>query len=434
MDAARGHLVEGERAGLVRADHRRAAQRLHRRQPLDDGVALGHAVHAQRQGDRHHRRQSFGNGRHGERDGGHRGAQESVAARDAEDQDQRDDAAGDRSQPFAEPVELHLQGRRGLGGVGQHAGDPAHFGAHAGSGDDRLQAAVRHDGVHEDHAASLGQHRSRRDRIDVLRHRLRLAGECGLRHLGRMRVEHARIGRDAVAGFEQKDVARHEVDRGDLHHPSVTAHARDRCEHVLQRSQSRFGAVFLQETQRRVEDHDDGDDHGVLDIAQQGGQHGSAEQHEDEEIAELVEELPPRRARRPADEPVRTVAGEPGCRFCAAEASSRVYTQVAGRGRRGAGVPGYLFVGPGRRCRLRHAAWRGVGVRRKRRLPSLLHPSVLPVRSDARLGGMVWLPDSIDFNAQISSRRLRISACRSASMCSRAASTTRCVPCCSASV
>ena len=43
------HLVGGERAGLVRADHRRAAERLDRRQTAHDRVLLRHAPSAERQ-------------------------------------------------------------------------------------------------------------------------------------------------------------------------------------------------------------------------------------------------------------------------------------------------------------------------------------------------------------------------------------------------
>ena len=46
-----GHPVLGERPGFVGTDHRGAAQRLNRGQLADDGLAFGHAVHANRQND-----------------------------------------------------------------------------------------------------------------------------------------------------------------------------------------------------------------------------------------------------------------------------------------------------------------------------------------------------------------------------------------------
>ena len=47
------HLVGGQRPGLVGADHRRRAERLHGRQAPDERVALGHALRRQRQRQRH---------------------------------------------------------------------------------------------------------------------------------------------------------------------------------------------------------------------------------------------------------------------------------------------------------------------------------------------------------------------------------------------
>ena len=52
-DRADGHLVLGQGAGLVGADHGRAAQRLHRRQPPDHRAPPGHPPDADRQRDGH---------------------------------------------------------------------------------------------------------------------------------------------------------------------------------------------------------------------------------------------------------------------------------------------------------------------------------------------------------------------------------------------
>ena len=62
------HLVPGERARLVRADHRGRAERLDRRQLLDDRPLAGHALHAEREHHRQDRRQPLGHGGDRERD------------------------------------------------------------------------------------------------------------------------------------------------------------------------------------------------------------------------------------------------------------------------------------------------------------------------------------------------------------------------------
>ncbi len=64
---ADGHLVFGERAGLVRTDHGRAAQGLHRRQPPDHRPSAGHARHTDGQGDGDRSWESLGDGPHGQR-------------------------------------------------------------------------------------------------------------------------------------------------------------------------------------------------------------------------------------------------------------------------------------------------------------------------------------------------------------------------------
>jgi len=64
-DPADGHLVGGERAGLVGADDRRASECLDRRQTAHDRVLLGHTTSSERQTGRDDGRQTL-------RDGGHR--------------------------------------------------------------------------------------------------------------------------------------------------------------------------------------------------------------------------------------------------------------------------------------------------------------------------------------------------------------------------
>ena len=75
-----GHLVAGQRAGLVRADGGDRAQGLDRRQAADDGVPGRHAPDADRQGDGHHGGQAFRDHRYREPDHGHEGVADRVAA------------------------------------------------------------------------------------------------------------------------------------------------------------------------------------------------------------------------------------------------------------------------------------------------------------------------------------------------------------------
>ena len=65
-DALDRHLVPGEGAGLVGTDHRGRAERLDRRQLLDDSAFARHALHAERQHHRQDRRQALGHRSNGE--------------------------------------------------------------------------------------------------------------------------------------------------------------------------------------------------------------------------------------------------------------------------------------------------------------------------------------------------------------------------------
>jgi hypothetical protein len=67
---AGGHFIARERAGLVGTDHRDRAERLDGVELAGDGVAPGHALHAERQRDGENGRQAFGNRGDGETDGG----------------------------------------------------------------------------------------------------------------------------------------------------------------------------------------------------------------------------------------------------------------------------------------------------------------------------------------------------------------------------
>ena len=68
--ASHGHLVSRERAGLVRADHRGAAERFDGGQLADDGAAPGHARHADGQRDGDGSGQALRDRAHRQRDGG----------------------------------------------------------------------------------------------------------------------------------------------------------------------------------------------------------------------------------------------------------------------------------------------------------------------------------------------------------------------------
>ena len=119
----------------------------------------------------------------------------------------------------------------------------------------QLAPTARDRSVHERHAVTVaerdlpaGSHVGRLRRGDAL------TGQRGFFDLERGGDEEPTVGRDAVARFDQHDVARYQLARVDLHRVAVAAHAGDVLHHVLQRGQARLRLGLLVHAQYRVED------------------------------------------------------------------------------------------------------------------------------------------------------------------------------------
>ena len=161
VEGAGGHLIQRQGAGFIGADHRRAAQRLDCGELLDDSVTLRHAVHAQGQRHRHHRRQAFGNRSHSQCDGGHRGLDQFVTAHQSHEEHQANNNSGDDCQTLAQAIELNLQRGLTFCRFGQQTGQTTHFGVHPGCCDHGFETTAGDHGIHEHHIVALCQHRRR---------------------------------------------------------------------------------------------------------------------------------------------------------------------------------------------------------------------------------------------------------------------------------
>ena len=185
---ASGHLVQRQRTGLVRADHRGAPERLDCSKLLDDHVAPGHAVHAERQRHRDHGRQALGDRGDGKGDGRHRRRDQVITTHQTGHEHQADHHGGDERETPAQRVELDLQGRRGLGCLCKQPGQAPHFGVHAGRGHHGFDAPPGDHGVHEHHADTFGEGCAAIHRPGGLADRMGLAGQRSLGHFGPMRL------------------------------------------------------------------------------------------------------------------------------------------------------------------------------------------------------------------------------------------------------
>ncbi len=296
VEPLHGHLVLGQGAGLVGADHRGAAQGLDRREFADQRVAGDHAVHAQGQGDGDDRGQAFRYGGHGQAHRGQEHVDELAAVQPFQQEHQPHQHEADHHDPFAELLEFPLQGRDLVGYLLHQPGDLAQFGVHPGIGHDGPGLARRHRSAQVDHVGAVGQGQvGPFQGLDVLGHRCGFAGQAGLLHaeVG-AGPHHPAVGRDAVPGLDLRQVAGHQL--GGRHGAVLPAadHLGHRAGKLFQCGQGLLGAVFLDEPQHGVDDDDGDDGQGVDPFLQEAGDDRRGDEDPDDEVLELAEEDGPR--------------------------------------------------------------------------------------------------------------------------------------------
>jgi hypothetical protein len=320
-DGAHGHLVAGQRAGLVGADRRDRAQRLDGRQAADDGVAPCHALDPDGEGDGHHRGEALGDG--GDRDGD--GGEEHLAPvagpdDDADGEGQGGKAEDREAQRLRERVEALHQRRLELLDVGEHAADPADLGGVAGAHDDAGAVAGGDEGAGIGEAGAVADRGVRVHRADGLRDGGRLAGKGGLLGLEVADADEADVGGDAVAGVEEDDVAGDEVGRPRCGGACRRAGPRRRGEDGANALEGALGATLLDEADDG-DDEDDAEDHAAVEPFAEGpGDDPGGEQEVDEEVVELGEETGERRAFGAGGQAVRAEGVPPAGGLVVAEA------------------------------------------------------------------------------------------------------------------
>ena len=195
------HLVERQRAGLVRTDLRGAAKRFHQREPLHNRAPPGQPASTHGQRERDHRGQPFRNSHDGERYRTDEQDTELFPAHQAEDEHHGDNDPRDDRERAAQRVDLTLQRAQTALRAVQHVRNATHLGPHARRGDEHFTAAPGDRCVHVDtvHPIAQGGPFVNVDRRR-LGHRLRLAGEHRLLDLQGHRLKQPAIGGHPVAG------------------------------------------------------------------------------------------------------------------------------------------------------------------------------------------------------------------------------------------
>ena len=255
---AGGHLILGERARLVGADDRGAAERFDRRQTAHQRAPLDQPLHANGQRDRHHGRQRLGYDGHRECDPKNQHLDEGLTTKQTErDNDGHDDQGGSRQQvPQLAQVFLQrcLAGFHGL----EHVGDLAKLGRHPRGDDHGAAPPIRRGGTRIGHILAVAKRQFRvAQGRNVLFDRNRFARERGLLNLQIDGYDQSGIAGNPVARPQDHDIARHEVARRYVALLPIAEDGRRGRGHLAQRLDGALGTVFLYEAQEDREEHND---------------------------------------------------------------------------------------------------------------------------------------------------------------------------------
>ena len=332
------HFVSGQRAGLVGADHRRSAERLDGRKLSYDGIGGRHAPHAEAQPNGDDGRQRLGDRRDRERHGEQEQAENRVQIQDGTAEQPRCEHHGansehDRAKALAGAVKFLLKRRRLLLGGFQQTGDAADLGPHAGRDDHGAATAIGRDRARKQHVAAVAEADIGVDRLRLLRHRHALAGQGSLVDVEIGAFDDPGVRRNLVPGFDQHDVARHDVVSRDALALAVTNHRRFGSGKRHQGANRALRPRLLEISEHGVQHDDRQDDDGLVGqralawILQQPldpRNNRRDEQDDDKEILELLDEPPPPWRFRRALQLVRSVLVETPLRLGAAQAARRV--------------------------------------------------------------------------------------------------------------
>ena len=232
-----GHFVLGERAGFIRADNLRAAERFHGGKSSDNRVLFRHIGHADRKHDGHDRGKPFGNRGNRQRHREHEGVKQEIKvgctagqilADDAENKHKHTNAEHQKAQNFRKLGELFLKRGLGIFRRGECTGDFAHFGVHADARNHRAPAAVNDRRAHIHHVFAVAQRYvflvAQRNCVNKFVDGDRFARKRRFFNFQACAFNDARVRRHGVARFEQNHIADGEVFAVDFFHVAVAKH------------------------------------------------------------------------------------------------------------------------------------------------------------------------------------------------------------------
>ena len=228
--------------------------------------------------------------------------------------------------------------------TGDHPRQTTHFRLHAGGRHQHLGASTGQYGIHVKQIDAITERQiGGFQRRCGLAYRMRFAGQRRLDHFQGVCRQQSAIGGNAVARFQQDDIAGNQKTGINFDNLFIAPNPGARRQHTLQSGQCSFRPMFLIKAQAGVEQHHTNDYHGILQVADNPGQCRREQQDDDQNILELINEFEPLRARLNLGQPIFAVALQPVLRLLTAQASHRVGAQNGNRGGNVEAMPG-LFI------------------------------------------------------------------------------------------
>ncbi len=310
------HLVHGEGAGFVGADHRHGAQGFDRRQLADNRVFARHRLHAQRKNNRDNCRQAFRHRRHCQTDHRQRQrGQRNVAQQITKDKESGHHQQDRRENRFAELIDLQQQRRFGGFDVAHHFVDMTQLGVAAGSDRHAQCGAGTDGGAGESKIESVAQRFVTFERLAAFRHHGRFASQDSFFHAQVVHFEQPQIRRNTIARPQHHHVARHEGFARHRHNLAAAHHHRFVREHILNALQRLLGVALLNKADERVDYRHAENNKGIDPVAHDCRNHRRRQQDIDQHIVEVGQKLQPGRLRLLLRQRVGAVFRQPRLRF-----------------------------------------------------------------------------------------------------------------------
>ncbi len=293
-----GHAVLGEGAGLIGADDRGAAQRLHRRQPPDDGPPLRHPPHPDGKDHRDDGREALRNGGHRQGNGNHEDFHHRHPVQKPHHKDDGAGGEGQEAQGFPQPCQLLLKGGAALPLPAQKPRYLPHLGVHAGGGDHGLGAAIGDAAAGIDHIPPIPQGSILLHQGGVLLLR-RKGFPCkgGFLHRQGGGAQKPGVGGDHIPRFQEDDIAGDQLCPFNELLPALPEHPGMGGGQPPEGVQGLFRLVLLEYSHQGVKHHDEEDEGRFKELRgiplPQGGEKGDPcrqQQDENHGILKLVKE------------------------------------------------------------------------------------------------------------------------------------------------